>query len=90
MAQTWALGSLSVSLRQELWEQPAAGCVAATPAGFSNCSGLFTAQLKPIYARYGRIGKNDGSMPVVFADSDAKSMTAASLNSFGKVLWRFR
>ncbi len=69
---------------------PVAGCVAATPAGYSNCTGLFPAQLKPIYARYSRTGKNDGSSPIVFADSHAKSMTAASMNSFGKVIWRFR
>jgi hypothetical protein len=58
--------------------------------GLSNCTGLTPGTLKPVYARYSRTGKNDGSTPVVFADSHAKSMTAAAMNSFGKVIWRFR
>lgn len=71
--------------------QPVAGCVSvASQPGFFNCTALTPGALKPVYARYGRTGRNDGSTPVVFADSHAKSMTAASLNTFGKVIWRFR
>ncbi len=46
--------------------------------------------LKPVYALYGRTGKGDGTTPVIFADSHARSLSAKALNSFGKVVWRFR
>ncbi|MEI7575588.1 MAG: prepilin-type N-terminal cleavage/methylation domain-containing protein [Armatimonadota bacterium] len=71
--------------------QPVAGCTSVpTQPGYFNCTTLAAGALKPVYARYSRTGRNDGSTPVVFADSHAKSFTAASLNSFGKVIWRFR
>lgn len=65
-------------------------CTATTPTGYFNCTGLAAGALKPIYARYSRTRKNDGSTPVIFADSHARVYTAASMNSFGKVIWRFR
>ena len=71
--------------------QPVSGCTAvASQPGFFNCTTLAAGALKPVYARYSRTGRNDGSTPVVFADSHAKSFTAAALNTFGKVIWRFR
>lgn len=47
-------------------------------------------QLKPIFARYGATGNGDGVTPVIFADGHAKSYSAKALNSYGKVIWRFR
>jgi prepilin-type N-terminal cleavage/methylation domain-containing protein len=51
---------------------------------------LSPGQLKPINASYGGDGTGNGVTPVVFADGHAKSYSANSLNSFGKVIWRFR
>jgi hypothetical protein len=51
---------------------------------------LSPGQLKPVYALYGRTGKGDGTTPVIFADGHAKSYSAKALNTFGKVIWRFR
>lgn len=56
----------------------------------NNYTGRPAGQLKPIHAKYGSTGKNDGMTPVIFADSHAKMYSAKSLNSFGKVIWRFR
>lgn len=57
--------------------------VAANPA-------LAPGAMKPIYARYGGDRQGNGMTPVIFADSHAKMYSAKSLNSFGKVIWRFR
>ena len=52
---------------------------------------LTAAQLKPIYARYGRTGKGDGSTPVIFADGHAKSYTANMISTGASgIIWRFR
>jgi prepilin-type N-terminal cleavage/methylation domain-containing protein len=55
-----------------------------------NCSGNTPGALKPIFARYRADGKGNGTTPVIFADGHAKVYSANSLNSFGKVIWRFR
>lgn len=47
-------------------------------------------RLKPIYARYHRDGRNNGTTPVIFADGSARSYSAKRLNNFGEVIWRFR
>lgn len=57
--------------------------VAANPA-------LTPGEMKPIYARYGANGKGEGMTPVIFADSHAKMFSAKAMNSFGKIIWRFR
>jgi prepilin-type N-terminal cleavage/methylation domain-containing protein len=62
---------------------------AAAGAKF-NCSGNTPGALKPIFARYRADGKGNGSTPVIFADGHAKVYSANSLNTFGKVIWRFR
>lgn len=61
-------------------------------ADINLCTGspLPPGQLKPIFARYGADGKGNGQTPVIFADGHAKSYSAKSLNSFGRVIWRFR
>ncbi len=70
---------------------PVSGCTAvAAQPGYFNCTGRSAGTLKPVFARYGRTSRNDGSTPVVFADSHTKVFTASALNSFGKVIWRFR
>jgi prepilin-type N-terminal cleavage/methylation domain-containing protein len=46
--------------------------------------------LKPIYARYSANKNGDGQTPVIFADGHAKSYSANSMNTFGKIIWRFR
>lgn len=53
-------------------------------------TGLAPGALKPIYARYSATGKGDGTTPVIFADSHAKSYSANALSTFGNVIWRFR
>jgi hypothetical protein len=58
--------------------------------GKFDCSANAPGFLKPVFGRFGTTGKGDGSTPVIFADGHAKSYTANSLNSFGKVIWRFR
>lgn len=52
---------------------------------------LSPAQLKPVLARYGKTGKDDGSTPIIFGDSHAKSMSVKAIKSTaGNVVWRFR
>ena len=52
---------------------------------------LTAAQLKPIYARYGRTGNDDGTTPVIFADGHAKSYSAKTIASGASgIIWRFR
>lgn len=53
-------------------------------------TGRSAGMLKPVYARYGKTGRGDGTTPVIFADGHAKMFSANALNSFGKVIWRFR
>lgn len=57
---------------------------------YPNSPSLSPGALKPIYARYQRDNKNNGSTPVVFADGHTKSYSANALNAFGTVIWRFR
>lgn len=58
--------------------------------GKFDCTANSPGTLKPVFGRFGATGKGDGVTPVVFADGHAKSFSANSLNSFGKVIWRFR
>jgi prepilin-type N-terminal cleavage/methylation domain-containing protein len=51
---------------------------------------LSPGEMKPIFARYGADGKGNGMTPVIFADSHAKMYSAKAMNSFGKIIWRFR
>ncbi len=51
---------------------------------------LAAGALKPIYARFGADGRNNGRTPIIFADGHCKVYTAKALNSFGTVTWRFR
>ncbi|MBX3119335.1 MAG: prepilin-type N-terminal cleavage/methylation domain-containing protein [Fimbriimonadaceae bacterium] len=52
---------------------------------------LTPAQLKPIYCRYQRTGKDDGRSPMIFADGHTKTYSAAHMNSFESgVIFRFR
>lgn len=54
-------------------------------------STLTPAQLKPILARYGRTGNDDGTTPVIFADGHAKTYTAKMIANGGSgIIWRFR
>jgi prepilin-type N-terminal cleavage/methylation domain-containing protein len=64
-------------------------CIKIAPDG-TDYTGRGAGALKPIFARYGANGKNDGMTPVIFADSHAKLFSAKYLNGFGKVVWRFR
>ncbi len=59
-------------------------------SGMFNCSGNAPGALKPVFGRFSATKKGDGQTPVVFADGHAKSFSANSLNTFGKVIWRFR
>ncbi|HJP82779.1 MAG TPA: prepilin-type N-terminal cleavage/methylation domain-containing protein [Fimbriimonadaceae bacterium] len=52
--------------------------------------GLSPGEMKPIYARYGGDSQGNGMTPVIFADSHAKIFSAKYMNSFGKIIWRFR
>ncbi len=58
--------------------------------GRFDCTGLAPGALKPVYARFRADKNGNGTTPVVFADGHAKSYSANSLNTFGKVIWRFR
>ncbi|MBX3110851.1 MAG: prepilin-type N-terminal cleavage/methylation domain-containing protein [Fimbriimonadaceae bacterium] len=52
---------------------------------------LSPSQLKPIHARYGQTGKDDGSTPIIFGDSHAKSMSVRAIKSpTSNAIWRFR
>ena len=53
-------------------------------------SSLAPAQLKPIFCRYSKTGKDDGVTPVIFGDGHAKHHSAKTLKVPGKVIWRFR
>lgn len=66
------------------------GTPCATSGALFDCSGNAPGALKTIYARFRKTGKGDGMSPVIFADGHAKSFSANSMNSFGKVIWRFR
>jgi len=57
---------------------------------YPNSPTLAAGRLKPIYARYGKDGRNGGTTPVVFADGHTKAYSAKQLNAFGTVIWRFR
>ncbi len=52
---------------------------------------LTPAQLKPIWCRYQRTGKDDGKTPMIFADGHVKTYAAAHMNSFESgIIFRFR
>lgn len=52
---------------------------------------LSPGQLKPIYAMYGKTGKDEGQTPVVFGDGHAKTYNAKSLKTgSSNIVWRFR
>jgi prepilin-type N-terminal cleavage/methylation domain-containing protein len=52
---------------------------------------LSPGQMKPIYARYGVTGQDDGQTPVVFGDGHAKSYNARSIKTGSSgIVWRFR
>jgi hypothetical protein len=53
-------------------------------------SALAPGALKPIFARYSATGKGEGTTPIIFADTHAKSYSANRLNAFGNVIFRFR
>lgn len=57
---------------------------------YPNSPSLAAGALKPIYARFGATGKNEGRTPVIFADGHTKVYSAKQLNAFGTVIWRFR
>ena len=67
-----------------------AGSPCAAAGTLFNCTGNSAGGLKPIFARYRADGKNNGVTPLVFADSHAKVYSAAKMNSYGEVIWRFR
>lgn len=47
--------------------------------------------IKPIYARYGRTGSDDGSTPVIFGDGHAKEYSAKKINDPKTgIIWRVR
>jgi prepilin-type N-terminal cleavage/methylation domain-containing protein len=48
------------------------------------------AQLKPIYARYGRTGRGEGVTPVIFGDGSAKNFSANRINRGRAIIWRYR
>ncbi|MBI1334809.1 MAG: prepilin-type N-terminal cleavage/methylation domain-containing protein [Armatimonadetes bacterium] len=58
--------------------------------GFFDCSSLSAGALKPVYGRFRADRQGNGATPVIFADGHAKVFSSNSLNSFGKVIWRFR
>lgn len=47
-------------------------------------------QLKPIWARHHRTGKDTGTTPVIFADMHAKSYSAKQIQRMDYIIWRFR
>lgn len=69
---------------------PAGSPCPTSGGGLSDCSSLVPGRLKPVFARFRADGRNNGSTPVIFADGHAKSYSAAKLNTFGEVIWRFR
>ena len=57
---------------------------------YPNSPSLGAGALKPIFARVGSTGRNEGRTPVTFADGHSKVYSAKQLNRFGEVVWRFR
>lgn len=52
---------------------------------------LAPGQMKPIYAMYGKTGKDEGQTPVVFGDGHAKTYNAKSIKTGSSgIIWRFR
>ena len=51
---------------------------------------LAPSQLKPVYSRHSRTGKDDGFASIIFADLHAKSYSARSILAMDKIVWRFR
>lgn len=48
-------------------------------------------ELKPIWARFGRTGNDQGQTPVIFGDGHARNYSAASIRNGGSgIVWRFR
>lgn len=59
-------------------------------ANYPGSPSLSAGRLKPIFARFGADGTNNGRTPVIFADGHTKVYSARQLNTFGTVIWRFR
>jgi hypothetical protein len=51
---------------------------------------LAPSQLKPIWCRHNRTGKDEGFSSIIFADLHAKSYSARSILAKDKIIWRFR
>lgn len=52
---------------------------------------LPASQIKPVYARYLKTGRDDGTTPVIFGDGHAKDYTARQLSSAKSgIAWRLR
>lgn len=47
-------------------------------------------QLKPIWCRHHKTGKDEGFGNIIFADLHAKSYSAKSILAMDKIIWRFR
>ncbi len=57
---------------------------------YPNSPDLSPGRLKPIFARFRADQKGGGQTPIIFADGSAKVFAANALNSFGRIIWRFR
>lgn len=64
--------------------------VDASDKNYPNSPNLAPGLLKPIWARYGPDGNGNGRCPVIFGDTHAHVESANAMNSFGKIIWRFR
>ncbi|MDQ2986297.1 MAG: DUF1559 domain-containing protein [Armatimonadota bacterium] len=51
---------------------------------------LAPSQLKPIWCRHNKTGKDEGFSSIIFADLHAKSYSAKSILAMDKIIWRFR
>lgn len=48
-------------------------------------------ELKPIWARFGKTGNDQGQSPIIFADGHAKAVSANAIRTGGSnIVWRFR
>jgi len=51
---------------------------------------LAPSQLKPIYCRHSKTGRDEGFASIIFADLHAKAYSAKSILAMDKIIWRFR
>ena len=51
---------------------------------------LAPSQLKPIWCRHSRTGRDEGFASIIFADLHAKAYSAKSILAMDKIIWRFR